>query len=210
MIQFRLFGIPVVVQPIFWITLGIIGALYTRPSNGADFLNLGLFMLAGFLSILVHEFGHALTVKSFGAPSAITLHSFGGFATYPAGVLNRPKSFLVTAAGPGIQLLLGAAALPLLLSGVLPDTPIKTFVWWLVAVSFFWAIINCLPIYPMDGGRMLESILGPRRIKVVFIIGIVTALGLGLACVVLWKETFMALLMGLFAWENYNHYRQAR
>jgi membrane-associated protease RseP (regulator of RpoE activity) len=202
-------GIPVTILPIFWITLTILGALNLGVSNSAQLLSLALFVLAGFLSILVHEYGHALMIRTFRLPTSITLHGFGGFASYPAGVLNRFRSFLVTVAGPGLQLLLAAGAYALRISGTLPDTPISTFVLFVFWVSLFWALFNCLPIYPLDGGRMLESLLGPRRQKVVFLVGFSTAVLAGIFFAT--KGTFiMAIFMGMFAWENWNHYKGPR
>ena len=206
-INFRLFGISVTVHPIFWLTLALIGGALSGISTKMELLALALFILAGFLSILVHEMGHALTIRHYRLPTEIVLQAFGGYATHPAGVLTRLQSFLVTAAGPGIQLLLGVAALLVFWYAPLPDTPIRFFLLDLVWVSFVWAILNCFPIYPLDGGRMLESILGPRRIRAVFLTGLVTAALLGLAAVAL-SEPFMAIFMGLFAWQNWKSLQQ--
>ena len=209
MIQFRLFGIPVAVHPVFWLTLALLGGALSGISTKTQLLSLGLFVLAGFISVLVHEMGHALTIRYFKLPTQIVLQAFGGYATHPAGVLNRLQSFLVTAAGPAIQILLGLAALAALLFAPLPKTLIQDFLWSLFGVSIIWAVLNCFPIYPLDGGRMLESILGPRRIRAVFITGLITAALLGLAAVAL-SQPFLAIFMGLFAWENYKNLQQHR
>ena len=84
MIRFSLFGIPVAIEPFFWITLVILGGA-SGADNAAEILNIGLFVIAGFISILVHELGHALTARSFGAHSRITLQAFGGYAAYTGG-----------------------------------------------------------------------------------------------------------------------------
>jgi len=206
-IHFRLFGIPVTVQPWFWLTAAFLGGAF-RIKTSADLLEVGLFMLAAFISIMVHELGHALTIRHFRLPTEIVLQAFGGYAAYPAGVLNRPRSFLVTAAGPAIQVVLGAAALLVLIFVSLPPTHIQLFVYFLMWVSFAWAILNCFPIYPLDGGRMLESILGPRRQKLLFGIGFGTAVILGLFAI-LNSFLFLAIFMGLFAWTNYQHMSRA-
>lgn len=193
----------------FWLTLALLGGALSGISTKAQLLSLGLFVLAGFISVLVHEMGHALTIRYFKLPTQIVLQAFGGYATHPAGVLNRLQSFLVTAAGPAIQILLGLAALAALLYAPLPKTLIQDFLWSLFGVSIIWAVLNCFPIYPLDGGRMLESILGPRRIRAVFITGLITAALLGLAAVAL-SQPFLAIFMGLFAWENYKNLQQHR
>lgn len=209
MIQFRLFGIPVTIQPIFWLTLGLLGLMGNGVSTPSQLLGLALFVLAGFISILVHEMGHALTIRAFKLPTEIVLQGFGGYASHPAGVLTRVQSFLVTAAGPGIQIALGIAAFVLWQSDRLPDTSIRIFVGYLAIVSIFWAVLNCFPIFPLDGGRMLQAILGPKRIKAVFITGLVTASVLALIAITS-GQPFLAIFMGLFAWENYKYLQHSQ
>ncbi len=62
MFRFTIFGIPVEVQPFFWITLIILGGASGADSKAAIF-EIVLFVLAGFVSIMVHELGHALTAR---------------------------------------------------------------------------------------------------------------------------------------------------
>jgi stage IV sporulation protein FB len=167
MIRFSLFGVPVEIQPFFWVTTAMLGGALRADSREA-FLAVALFMIAAFVSILVHELGHALTIKAFGLPTAVTLQAFGGFATYPSGILNRKKSFLVSAAGPAIQLLL--AAITFLISQYVPaiytNENADYFFFTIFGISAFWAIINLLPVLPLDGGQILNAILGPRRIRI--------------------------------------------
>lgn len=208
MIQFRLFGIPITILPIFWLTLGLLGLMGNGVSNSAELLGLALFVLAGFISILIHELGHALTIRYYKLPTEIVLQGFGGYASHPANVLTRLQSFLVTAAGPAIQIALGVAAFAVLRFVALPETPIREFIWDLAFVSIFWALLNCLPIFPLDGGRMLQSLLGPARIRGVFITGMITAGALA-ALSMLSGQIFIAIFMGLFAFENYKYLQQA-
>ncbi|MEM9081910.1 MAG: site-2 protease family protein [Verrucomicrobiota bacterium] len=202
MINFRLFGIPVTILPWFWATMGIIGALSLGLESSQDFLRLALFMLAGFISILVHELGHGLTIKKFGADTQIVLQSFGGFATYPRNRFSRLQDFLVTAAGPAIQLLLGGVIHLILVNTNLPETQGKFFLHILVGISIFWAVFNCVPIYPLDGGQMLNAILGPKRRKVTHTVGVIAAILLGLFALYA-GFMFMAIFAGMFAYQNY-------
>ena len=65
MVQFHLLGFPVTVQPWHWAILAFCGgALGIRDPE--DLLPVLLFMPAGFVSILIHELGHALTMRQFG------------------------------------------------------------------------------------------------------------------------------------------------
>ncbi len=185
MIRFSLFGIPVEIQPFFWVTMALIGGAFGADSLPA-LLEMGLFIIAGFISILVHEFGHALTIKGFGLPTAVTLQAFGGFATYPAGILNRKKSFLVSAAGPAIQLLLAVIAFLMTqhVPAIYTNENAYHFFFTIFGISAFWAIINLLPVLPLDGGQILNAILGPQRIKITLWITIFTS---AIAAVLMFK-----------------------
>ena len=113
MVRFSIFGIPVRVHPFFWVTLAIIGGALGANSP-QDILRIAFFLLAGFVSIMVHELGHALTARKFGAHSEIVLEAFGGYAAYSGVRMTRPQSFLITAAGPAVQILLGVTVLMVL------------------------------------------------------------------------------------------------
>ena len=65
-----------------------------HAANSTDILLVLVFVFAGFLSIIIHELGHALTIRKYGLPTAITLRAFGGYASFPAGKLDRKQSFL--------------------------------------------------------------------------------------------------------------------
>jgi stage IV sporulation protein FB len=210
MVRFSLFGIPIEVRPWFWITMLIFGSLWTGSGNSREAIILiGLFVIAGFLSILVHELGHALVGRAFGAPTAIVLEAFGGYASFPANAFTRGQNFLVSAAGPGIQLVWGGLFLLILLFGNLPDTLIQNFVSYSVTVSFIWAIFNLLPILPMDGGRLVEHTLGPKRTRTTLWISfatavVVTILGL------LSKQYFIAIFLGSMAYQNWQAIQRFR
>ena len=209
MIRFSIFGIPVEIQPFFWISLIILGGASTADTAAA-ILEIGLFVLAGFISILVHELGHALTARAFGAHSAITLQAFGGYAAYSGGLLNRRQSFLVTAAGPGIQILLGLAVFFLL--PVLPELSDHGdyFLHILVVISFFWAILNLLPVVPLDGGQMLNALLGPAHIKITLWTSIIVACVVGVGLFLWDRNPIFPIFLGMFAWQAFQGLKQHR
>lgn len=210
MIQFRLFGIPVTILPWHWVILALIGALNTGADSREGLLMLGLFVLAGFLSILIHELGHALSGRLFGARSEIVLHGMGGYATFPNSRFSRPQDIFVTAAGPAIQLVLAAIAFAVVLYAPLPDTLIRTFFWFIVLVSFFWALLNLIPVFPLDGGRILLALLGPARRTLALQISIVAAIVGGLV-LFLWLGTiFFPILLGFMAYENYQELQRGK
>lgn len=208
MIQFSLFRIPVRVEPIFWLTVAFLGGIL-QARNADDLLGVALFALAAFISVLIHEMGHALMIRKFGLPTEVTLSAFGGYATYPSGVLSRKKSFLVTAAGPAIQLAFGMAVFVLAQFIRLESSQLKIFIDALFWVSIIWAIFNCLPVFPMDGGQMLAAILGPRRARAVHVIGIGCAILVGVFALTN-GFMLMGIFMGMFAWQNYQMLQQQR
>ena len=119
-LHFRCLGIPVRVHPGFW----AIAALLSLPAGREPIPVLG-FALAIFLSILIHEMGHALAFRNCGMKSHIVLYHFGGLAI-PDSVSNyvgygkqysSGSKIFVTAMGPGIQIL-SAVLLVLILRGL--------------------------------------------------------------------------------------------
>lgn len=209
MFRFTIFGIPVEVQPFFWVSLALIGGGISADSSAAIF-NVVLFILAGFISVLVHELGHALTARSFGANSAITLQAFGGYAAYSGVRLSRWQSFLVTAAGPAIQILFGIAVL--VLNRSLPELspPGSYFLVTLMLISFIWAIINLLPVVPLDGGQMLNAALGPARIKITLWISVIVALVAAFAMYRFTGSILFPIFLGMFAWQAFQALKEHR
>lgn len=213
MIHFRIFGIPVQIQPFFWVTLALIGG--ALRANSADaILRLGLFVLAGFVSILVHELGHALTARRFGAWSEITLHGFGGLASYSGARMTRTRSFLITLGGPVFQL-----ALAMVIQGGLflsQDALIhinENLLYLLIItwrISVVWALINLLPVWPLDGGQMLHAVLGPQRFRITLWVTIFVALGAAVLMYLHMNASIFALLLCYFAWQAGQALRENR
>lgn len=206
MVEFSIFKIPVRVEVSFWITIGLLGVLWNQGTPSDLLVNAGLFVFAAFLSILIHELGHALMIRKFKLPTQIVLSSFGGYATYPPGYLTRLQSFLVTLAGPLLQATVGVLVLYTLFDHV-PNNKMLLLVFYFVNVSIIWAVFNCVPVLPLDGGRMVEAALGPRRIKTTLLISVISASLLAVLGFV-FKQPFVAIFMIMFAWQNYQAYEQ--
>lgn len=202
MVRFTLFGIPITVQPFFWITLALLGGAL-RADSTAALLYICLFIIAGFISILVHELGHALTARKFGAQTEIVLQAFGGYAAYTGIRMTRVQSFLITAAGPLIQIILGLVVFALLRIVIIKNANAVIFLIVLMQISFFWAILNLLPVMPLDGGQLLNAVLGPTRIRITLTVTIIVAI---ITAVALFKTTgsiLFPIFMGMFAWQAY-------
>ena len=209
MFQFTLFRIPVRVEPFHWVILALLGAsggLDTRQ----DLIRLSLFMVAGFFSILIHEMGHALTGRKFGARDPqVVLHGMGGVAMFPGSNFNRKESFLVTAAGPAIQILLGVIAWLLSLK-IGPQPGVGQFLSILALISIFWAVLNCIPVWPLDGGQMLGAILGPQKSSLLHQISIGVAVVAAIIGLVTGFMTFFPIFLGFMAYQNWQMLQQSR
>jgi membrane-associated protease RseP (regulator of RpoE activity) len=76
------------------------------------------------------------------------------------------------------------------------------FLVMLMVISFFWAILNLLPVVPLDGGQMLNAVLGPAKIRITLWTSIITA-GV-VAAVMLWsnpRDFIFPIFMGMFGWK---------
>ncbi len=106
MIRFTVFGVPVEIQPWFWITAALLGGA-THVQTRDQLLGVLVFMVVATLSILVHEFGHALTGRKLGGGAAhIVLWALGGLAYNQGGRFTRWQRFWMIFMGPGAGFLL--------------------------------------------------------------------------------------------------------
>ena len=207
MLQFSILGIPVRVEPWFWITMAFIGG-GLHAANSIDILLVLVFVFAGFLSIMIHELGHALAIRKYGLAAAITLRAFGGYASFPAGKLDRKQSFFVTVAGPALQFVFGVLLIVLAPSISIPEGSLfLPFLRNLIWVSIAWSILNCLPVYPMDGGQMMAAILGPKKQHYVHLISSIVAVIIGIAGYLYLGSILLPIFMALYAWQNWQSYQ---
>jgi membrane-associated protease RseP (regulator of RpoE activity) len=209
MIRFTFFGMPVEIQPWFWVIMALLGTNFgSSVSGGNEALMIALFVIAGALSIFVHELGHALTGKMFKARPFIVLHGFGGYAAFPGSHFTRMQSFLVTAAGPAVQIVLGVLAFAALF--VLKDLSesFQYFIGFLFSVSIFWALLNLIPVYPLDGGQMMAAMLGPQRRKLCLQISIGVAITTSILMFKFSPFLFMPIFMLYFAYQNYQELKE--
>ena len=187
-VTFSLLGVPVRIHPFFWLT-----ALLTAYQEKAPMVIL-TWILAFFLSILLHELGHALAMRKFGYRPWILLYALGGLTSYdPRGDyrLRRYDSLqqvFISAAGPAIGFLLTAVLMLAIFAAghgdqlafgdpwrllpqlQLPRSPrFSVFPTLLVNDVFFicvfWGLINLLPIYPLDGGQIAREIFLKMRLR---------------------------------------------
>lgn len=178
--------------------------------------------LALFAIVLTHEFGHSLACRQVGGKSdQIVLWPLGGVAYVAAP--SRPGATLWSiAAGPLVNVVL----LPLLFGGLLlashagwriesPDAFrfIKAVAWMNLSLLIF----NLLPVYPLDGGQILRSLLWfplgkGRSLMVATVIGL--AGGAGLVALALWERQIWLGVVTCFlvvqCWGSFRHAQALR
>jgi Zn-dependent protease/CBS domain-containing protein len=177
----RIFGIDIRVDwswlLIFALVTWNLSNLFSQSHSGwTPTLVWGLSILAAllfFASVLGHELAHSLVAKSQGVPVRnITLFMFGGVSNIQRDPESAGGEFWMALVGPltslvlgGILLLIGGSA-----AGPIGGStnasqivarlgPLATMVLWLGSINVTLGIFNLIPGFPLDGGRVLRSIL---------------------------------------------------
>src|SRR5262245_32925226 len=99
MLKFRLLGIPVLIDWWFWLSAVLLGGGFSARGP-EDWVRVAVWTGVIFVSILVHEMGHALAGAHFGARPGIKLHGLGGLTYLPGANFSRGQSIAASAAGP--------------------------------------------------------------------------------------------------------------
>ena len=117
------------------------------------------FIIAIFASVLIHELAHAFVAKRLGwTVYKIEVGLFTGSASVDTNIPEK-DSIPVVAAGPISNLILAIVSIPLYLALTGVNPFLDRLLNDLFVVNMFMFIFNILPIYPMDGGRLLKDFL---------------------------------------------------
>ena len=158
--KFTLFGIPVHVRPIFWVVAVLLGL--PSDTGRSELTKLAAWVAVVFVSILVHELGHAVAIRAYGREARIELWGLGGLTHWgPGPPVTHGQNIAVSLSGPGAGLLLGGVvyATQLMVNpepGSLAADAVGQALW----VNVGWGVANLIPILPLDGGRVAESLGG--------------------------------------------------
>jgi stage IV sporulation protein FB len=237
-LRFQLLGIRVRVSPFFWLTSLMLGWNIVRQvaGQGDQQFNVGIgfviWVLGVFLSILVHEFGHAFAFRYFGIDADVVLYYFGGLAIPRDSLgfgrqmqLSSKEHIVVSAAGPAAQIALAVMVgaifwvggyvvfdplpfikLPFLQEGEWPSTALMILQLALVLSSIWWALINLLPVYPLDGGQIARDVLllvnYQTGIRQSLILSVVTG-----GAMAIWaftqQQAFLGMMFAILAFSSY-------
>lgn len=181
---FRFAGIQVYLHW-SWAVVGLI-EIQSRSQHYSSRLWNAIEYVSLFAIVLMHEFGHALACRSVGGRSErILLWPFGGIAFVDPP--RRPGAVLWSiAAGPLVNVALIPVTLGLSwgVSSFMPSASndLKEYLSMLAFINIGLLVFNMLPIYPLDGGQILQSILWyfigfARSLAAASILGMIGAVG---------------------------------
>ena len=165
-LKFRAFGFPVRVHPLFWLATAMLGWSGDRPNAGAFLL---MWVGVVFVSILVHELGHAFAFRAFGGDGRVWLYWFGGLAIPESGPGPRSpvKQIAISLAGPGAGFLL--AGVVYATNETMDWRSGSIFAWefysQMMWVNVVWGLVNLLPVYPLDGGQVCREVCVLLRVR---------------------------------------------
>jgi Zn-dependent protease/CBS domain-containing protein len=168
---FKLFGFTVNVD-MSWIILAVLVSWslakglfphYYEGFSNEIYWWMGIAGAVGlFVSIIFHEFCHSLVARQFGLQmKGITLFIFGGVAEMESQPESPKVEFLMAIAGPISSVFLGAILYLIHSAGqnLGWSKPLNGVLQYLMVINFILAGFNLLPAFPLDGGRVLRSIL---------------------------------------------------
>ena len=194
----RFAGIDVYIHATFLLLIAFFGFSYWQQTRTLAGTLEGLgFLLALFLSVVLHEYGHALTARRYGIKTAdITLLPIGGVARLERMPDKPIQELWVALAGPAVNVVIAALLFVYLVvsNTFVPLTGMTLtggpFVERLLSVNLTLVLFNLLPAFPMDGGRVLRALLA-LRLDYVRATQIAATVGQGMA--------FLFGIVGLFS-----------
>jgi Zn-dependent protease len=210
---FRIAGVEVFLHW-SWFIVAVFSINNRRDSYSSLAWNVAEYV-ALFVIVLLHEFGHALACRQVGGQAnRIILWPLGGVA-FVAPPPRPGATLWAIAAGPLVNLILLPGALALAAvsqwmgwGDMFPD--VQHFLWTLVFINVGLLVFNLLPVYPLDGGQILQCLLWfalgrTRSLKVATIIGFAGAAGLIVGAVLLsslWMG-ILAIFLLLACWRSW-------
>jgi Zn-dependent protease/predicted transcriptional regulator len=178
----RIFGIDIRIDwswlfifvLVTWNLASVFGQVHTDWGAGLTWSTAVVAALLFFASVLAHELAHSLVARAQGVPvRSITLFLFGGVSSIERDPSSARNEFVMAFVGPLTSIVIGIALLLIAGAGAGPITasitdptqtiaslnPLTTLLMWLGSVNVFVGLFNLIPGFPLDGGRVVRSIL---------------------------------------------------
>ena len=198
---FRLFGFEVKVDfswliiatLITWSLARSVFPAYFGSLTSATYWAMGVVGAAGlFLSVIIHEFSHSLVARRFGlSMKGITLFIFGGVAEMAGEPPNARAEFFMAIAGPAASVVLSGIIYGVTVLGGVSNWPspvigVLSYLW---VINLVLAAFNLVPAFPLDGGRVLRSLLWGYSKRLTWATRIASRIGSGFG--------FLLMLLGV-------------
>lgn len=167
----RFAGIDLYMHVTFLLLISWVALVHWRQGQSIAAAVAGvIFILAVFLCVVLHEFGHALTARRYAIKTRdIILLPIGGVARLERLPINPLQELWVALAGPAVNVVI-AFGLFVWLKLTASFEPLQTltmttgpFIERIMAVNLFLVAFNMIPAFPMDGGRVLRAVLAARK-----------------------------------------------
>lgn len=203
-------GTPIFVEPSFFMLCAFFVLIDLQRGDPIQFALLWIPTL--FLSVLVHEAAHALTIGALGfGSSVVALGGFGGVTMNERRA--RPwQDLLISLAGP-LASFIFAFLLGLLWANVAfvrQDAMLQHLVPLMRWANIAWGIFNLLPIYPLDGGSVFRNFLrffSSERTSFVVSVWVSIVVAVGLAILALaFRSFFAAVICAMLAFQNWQRW----
>ncbi|MBX3719024.1 MAG: M50 family metallopeptidase [Parachlamydiales bacterium] len=200
--------IPISIYPTFWLFAALIGYM-----NSMSLIGTVIWIGIIFVSVLFHEFGHALTAWAFGQKPRIELVALGGLTYHDGQKLSFWRQFFIVLDGPLFGLILFAIASLLLQAPAIAQSSAAPVLSLVRAVNLFWTVVNLLPVMPLDGGQLMriimEGIFGLKGFKYALVTSMVVAVLISLFFF-LYQAFIIGALFFLLAFQSYDTFRRTR
>lgn len=200
--------IPIHIYPLFWVLIFMIGWLNTSTLMGTL-----IWAIVILISVLLHEYGHALSAMLFGQRAEISLVAMGGLTSRQGGHVTKWKEFLIVLNGPltGILLFLVLYYLRPILG--ITNPYLRYGVNVAIEVNLFWTILNLLPVWPLDGGHLLrivlEGLFGFKGVKAALFISLIFSALVGIAFLFL-EQFLVGAVFLMMAFESYRNWSELK
>lgn len=176
----RIFGIEIAFDYswlfiVFLLTWSLASTFAHLHPDWSGYASLAVALVAAllfFLSVVLHELAHSLVARAFGVPVRnITLFLFGGVSNIEREPPSPKAEFLTAIVGPLTSIVIGIVLMAIGSAAV--DVPFgstsgavlsrlgagETLLLWLGPINLLVGVFNLIPGFPLDGGRVLRSIL---------------------------------------------------
>lgn len=197
----HIFGFPVRFE--LWFFL-IVGFIALTANARVEYTAAWIAIITG--SILIHELGHAFAYRHYGASPSISLHGFGGLTHgHGSGHLTPGQRIVVSAAGSVLTMVLLGGPAYLALRLLEPAGNAELILEWLMWINILWALINLAPVFPLDGGQILDDalLMATGRSQRTTVNWVSLAVSAAIAAF-FWRQgaTFAVIIFGFLAYVN--------